>query len=123
MEEQLVKSLPNLAVIIGICVAVGMVIILLVWLYWKHIVLEKTKLKKYVLMSTDVDFSNVIDSSFQAKPLYDSLKIKCHPDRFLDEQEKLVATEIFSLLVKYQYDYKVLLELRERAIQNLNIKL
>ena len=82
---------------------------------------ERVKLKKKILSENEVDFSNVINSSFQSKTLYDNLKKQCHPDKYKDEALNAEATEIFQLLVKYRYDYNKLLELRERAVKNLMI--
>ena len=83
---------------------------------------EKDKTKEQILHEGDIDFSNLIDSSFKAKPLYDDLKKKCHPDRFPnDEAFNAKATEIFSLLVKNKHNYKALCELKERAEKELNI--
>lgn len=75
------------------------------------------------LREGDIDFANVINSSFKAKALYDELKKKCHPDRFAqDEALNAKATEIFGLLVKHRYDYAALCRLRERAETELNVK-
>lgn len=82
---------------------------------------KRTELKEKILAENTVDFSNVINSSFQAKALYDELKKQCHPDKYKDEALNAEATEIFQLLVKHKYDYKKLLELKERAIRNLKI--
>jgi hypothetical protein len=82
---------------------------------------ERVKLKKKILSENKVDFSNVINSSFRSKTLYDNLKKQCHPDKYKDEALNAEATEIFQLLVKYRYDYNKLLELRERAVKNLMI--
>lgn len=82
---------------------------------------ERVKLKKKILSENEVDFSNVINSSFRSKTLYDNLKKQCHPDKYKDEALNAEATEIFQLLVKYRYDYNKLLELRERAVKNLMI--
>lgn len=83
---------------------------------------EKERLKQKVLKENEIDFENVINSSFKAKELYNELKGKCHPDKFAkDEFLNAKATEIFSLLVKNKYNYKMLCELKERAQKELNI--
>lgn len=124
MKEQVIECQFYTEHFIWFCIAMAeFVIILAGFLYWKYTVSERGKLKKRILTNSVVDFGNVIDSSFQAKPLYDLLKTKCHPDRFLDDHEKQVATEIFARLVKHKYDYKTLLQLKEEAIKRLNLKL
>ncbi|MEQ8324034.1 MAG: hypothetical protein RID18_16295 [Cytophagales bacterium] len=70
----------------------------------------------------NVDFGNIITSSFHVKPLYEELKVKCHPDRFPNDDEKnKMALEIFQEISKNQSDYKKLIELKETAKQKLNI--
>jgi hypothetical protein len=71
----------------------------------------------------DIDFGNIINSSFHVKPLYDELKLKCHPDRFPNDIEKnQIALELFQEISKNKTNYKKLIELKELAKQNLNIK-
>ena len=70
----------------------------------------------------DIDFGNIINSSFHVKPLYDELKVKCHPDRFPNDIEKnKIALTIFQEISKNKTNYKKLIELKELAKQKLNI--
>ena len=70
----------------------------------------------------DTDFGNIIKSSFHVKQLYDELKVKCHPDRFPNNNEKnQIALELFQEISKNKTNYKKLIELKELAIQKLNI--
>lgn len=85
---------------------------------------EHEQLKRKVMQEGDIDFANVINSSFKAKELYDELKGKCHPDKFTkDATLNVRATEIFSLLVRNKYNYKALCELKERAQNELGINI
>ncbi len=69
------------------------------------------------------DFGNIINSSFHVKPLYDELKVKCHPDRFpTDDKMNAVALELFQEISKNKTDYQKLMELKESAKIKLNIK-
>lgn len=73
-------------------------------------------------LKQNVDFDNIINSSFNSIKLYDELKVKCHPDRFPMETEKnLIAENIFQEITKNKNNVKRLLELKEEAIQKLNI--
>lgn len=84
---------------------------------------EKRKQKDKILKEGDIDFGNVISSSFGSKELYDELKGKCHPDKFADNEElNAKATEIFSLLVKNKYNYSELQKLKQRAVEELGIE-
>lgn len=83
---------------------------------------EKEEMKAKILKEGDIDFGNIINSSFKAKDLYDELKKKCHPDLFSTNEElNAKATEIFALLVKNKHDYAALCQLKKRAEQELNI--
>lgn len=85
----------------------------------KHSV--KQKLKKESL-SKEVDFDNIINSSFNSKEIYDELKVKCHPDRFSTNEEKnIIAENIFQEMIKNKNNVKRLLELKEEAKQKLSI--
>lgn len=84
---------------------------------------HKLQLKKEAL-SQDVDFNNIIRSSFHSNELYDALKVKCHPDRFPTDLElNGVAEKLFQEISKNKTNYKRLEELKIEAKQKLNINL
>jgi hypothetical protein len=73
-------------------------------------------------MEQEIDFNNIINSSFNSKQLYDELKVKCHPDRFPTDNEKnIIADNLFQEITKNQNNAKRLIELKEEAKQKLNI--
>lgn len=73
-------------------------------------------------LKQDIDFGNIINSSFNSIQLYDELKVKCHPDRFPTDKEKnTIAENIFQEISKNKNNVKRLLELKEESIQKLNI--
>jgi hypothetical protein len=73
-------------------------------------------------LKQDIDFGNIINSSFNSIQLYDELKVKCHPDRFPTDKEKnAIAENIFQEISKNKNNVKRLLELKEEATQKLNI--
>jgi len=75
-------------------------------------------------LKEEVDFNNIINSSFHSTHLYDTLKVKCHPDRFpADPEKNAIAEKLFQEITKNQNNMKQLLELKEEAIQKLNINL
>ncbi|MGL2987730.1 molecular chaperone DnaJ [Flavobacterium sp. RSSA_27] len=82
---------------------------------------EKQRFKNESLKQ-DIDFGNIINSSFNSIQLYDELKVKCHPDRFPTDKEKnTIAENIFQEISKNKNNVKRLLELKEEAKQKLNI--
>ena len=81
----------------------------------------KKKLKKES-RDSNIDFDNIINSSFNSNKVYDELKIKCHPDRFPNDSEKnQIAEGIFQEISKNKNNIKRLFELKEKAKQELNI--
>ncbi len=75
-------------------------------------------------LKQNIDFDNIINSSFNSTQLYDQLKVKCHPDRFPnDEERNSIAQLIFQEITKNKTNIKRLRELKEEAKQKLNINL
>ena len=81
---------------------------------------EKQKLRESI--KRDVDFQNIINSSFHATEIYNELKVKCHPDRFIGDVEKnATANRIFQEVTKNKMNYKRLQELKKEAEESLGI--
>lgn len=73
-------------------------------------------------LNQDVDFNNIMKSSFHSTELYDILKVKCHPDRFPNNPElKKIADKLFQEITKNKANYKRLEELKIEAQQKLNV--
>ena len=83
---------------------------------------ERRELKEK-LKSSPVDFGNTINSAFNAKPLYDKLKTRCHPYRFANTPLEAEANTLFQEIHENRYDYEKLKELEEKAVQRLHIKI
>lgn len=85
---------------------------------------KRIEMKKKVLSEGDVDFANLVNSSFNAERLYKDLIIKCHPDRFAPDETKMkVANELSERLAKNKHDIKCLEALRDEAKTKLNINI
>ena len=83
--------------------------------------LDKAKFKGEI-QSSEIDFGNIVNSSFNAKPLYDELKVRCHPDRFSPDEEKTkIANLLFQDITKNKNNFKKLVEIKEQAIDKLNV--
>lgn len=81
---------------------------------------KKQKLRESI--KSDVDFQNIINSSFHATEIYNELKVKCHPDRFIGDVEKnATANRIFQEVTKNKMNYKRLQELKKEAEESLGI--
>ncbi len=83
---------------------------------------KKRDIKRLVKKEGDINFANVIASSFGAEALYKELIRKCHPDRFAPDANKVaIANDITERLGKYKHDLNKLKELKQEAIYKLNI--
>lgn len=83
---------------------------------------EKLRNLKREISGKEVDFTNILNSAFNSKELYDILKVKCHPDRFIDSNKNALANEIFQEISKNKNNIKKLEELKVRAEKELNVK-
>lgn len=84
---------------------------------------KKRSIKKQIREEGDINFGNVIASSFGAEALYKELIRKCHPDRFAPDDEKVaIANDITERLGKFKHDLQKLNELKEEVVNKLNIK-
>lgn len=106
---------------IFLCIGILIILSVAIYLIRKRQTTERQRIKKKLLENSDVDFDNIINSAFSAQKLYDELKIKCHPDRFQDENLKLEATRIFQEITENKYNYKILIQLKKEAIHKLKI--
>lgn len=85
---------------------------------------KKNELKKKVLEEGNIDFGNIINSTFNAEALYKELIVICHPDRFTPDDEKVaMANELSMQITQNRHNYKRLVELRDEAKQKLNINI
>lgn len=84
---------------------------------------NKQTQKREILSVNNVDYDNIIQSSFKSQSLYDILKKKCHPDRFLDSEQNMIATELFAKIVENKYNYQALLSIKEDMENKLKLKI
>lgn len=83
---------------------------------------QTMEIREKVMREGDIDFSNTMMSAFHAQALYDQLKVRCHPDRFpQDEAKNKLATELFQQVVQNKNNYRKLLELKATAEKELQI--
>lgn len=101
------------------------VIELLVILYLINLLMRRDRKKrkevKDKLKSGHIDFENTINSAFNSKPLYDKLKVLCHPDRFASTPLEGEANVIFQEIQVNKYNYSKLMDLKDRAVKTLHI--
>lgn len=101
-----------------------LLIVLLLVLRRRNLSEDKKRALKREIVSEEVDFGNILDSAFNSGVLYDKLKVKCHPDLFVSDEEKTaIANELFQEITKNKNNIKKLHELRIMAEQKLNIKI
>lgn len=69
----------------------------------------------------DIDMANLMNSINLSKDLFKDLSKKCHPDKFHDNDIKVKAEILFQEISKNKRNYSKLLELKKKAIKDLNI--
>lgn len=65
-------------------------------------------------IDTEYGMKNVVDSIFNSSTLYDELKVKCHPDLFVDAEAKQQALELFQHLQEIRYDINKMTNLKPK---------
>mgnify|MGYP001468133549 CR=1 FL=1 len=85
-------------------------------------ILERNRIDIDFDKNHKIDMNNVVQSIFLAESLYDSLKTKCHPDKFVfDNQLMIKADNIFKEISENKRNYSRLKELAEIAKKELGI--
>lgn len=118
------ESVADNSINIWVWIAIIELLIIIYLLFSKKKERTHSAKEKFKKESKDgeIDFGNIINSSFHVKPLYDELKVKCHPDKFpVDSEKNKIALELFQEIAKNRTDYKKLIELKETAKVKLNI--
>ncbi len=77
----------------------------------KRIISLFSKKRKPKEQEINPEMTNIVNSMFLCNPLYDKLKVICHPDRFMEENQKSIAENLFQELQKHRYNYDKLLEI------------
>ena len=115
----------NLSIWLWIAVIELLIIVFLLWRLFK----VKQKFKEPDLLKeklrqakgSNVDMNNLMNSINGSKDLYKELSRKCHPDRFVNSEKQIIAEEIFQEISNNKRDYKKLIELKQRATEELKI--
>ena len=71
------------------------------------------------LKRKNIDMENVMLDIHRSRELYNELKVKCHPDRFIGLEKMQQAEKIFQELSDNKHNYVKLLELKERINNEL----
>ncbi len=79
----------------------------------------QNKIKSFKNEKTNMD--DLMNNIHLSRDLYKKLIIKCHPDRFENSEKKEIAETISKQITDNKTDYKALLQLKEEAIDKLNL--
>lgn len=71
--------------------------------------------------TTNIDMDDLMGNINKSKDLYKELSRVCHPDKFINSEFEKKAELIFQEITKNKRNYKSLLELKERAKEELNL--
>ena len=122
METMLPQSDSNLWMWISIFEAICIIVLLLILLGSQNTEIQRQF--KANAQKEDVDFNNIIVSSFHAGDLYNQLKKVCHPDRFSSNPELMSkADNLFQQITQNKHDLKKLQELKAEAMKELHINI
>ncbi|MBO6118160.1 MAG: hypothetical protein J6P44_06430 [Bacteroidales bacterium] len=123
MTETITDNAINPWFYIAITEFVAIVFVVVLYLKEKYKHSKKSELKQK-FGNKEIDFGNVMMSSFHAKEVYDELIKKCHPDRFVgDEHKTEIANKLSQEITENKNNYKRLEELKIQAIKELNISI
>ena len=121
--EQTAQSTTSINVWMIVAI-VELVIIVMLLMLRKPKDNRLSDIKKQVLAEGEIDFANLVNSSFNAEGLYKELLVKCHPDRFAANSEMMaIANELSAKITKNKHDIKQLKALKEEARNKLNINI
>ena len=92
-----------------IAIIEAVAIMFLIIFYWTRIYIKSDKKIQSINIDDDIDMGNILNSAFNAKPLYDLLMKKYHPDRFAPNEEKMkIASEVSKEIGRNRNNYKEL---------------
>jgi hypothetical protein len=104
-------------------------LLIIAWLIWKikrgkRQNLDLTKISKSDLRkdTENIEMKDVVDSMHKSRELYKELSKLCHPDKFINTSLQSIAEEIFQEISRNKRNYKQLVALKLRAINELNLK-
>lgn len=66
-----------------------------------------------------INYSSLFTSMEKGQQLFNQLKIRCHPDRFIGTNKQEIAEEIFKLVLENSTDYARLQQLKKRIENEL----
>jgi len=82
--------------------------------------ISKKEIKK--MRKNEIDMDNLMESINSSKRLFHEMSRKCHPDNFNRNDQKKIAEQLFQEISSNKRDYHKLLELKHKAVAELNIK-
>ena len=127
MTETITGSTINIWLYIAIIEFVTIIVLFILFMNEKNKHSETKKLKQKLKGRNEIDLQDTlvnIGNMDKAIELYNELKKKCHPDRFVgDDLKTEMADKLFQEITKNKNNYKKLEELKKQAIKELNISI
>lgn len=69
--------------------------------------------------AVDISMQSLMNDIHHSKHLYDKLKVKIHPDRFIGSEKYDLSLSLFQELTENRRNYSKLLEIQDIANQHL----
>ena len=66
-----------------------------------------------------INYTSLFQSMDKGRLLFNQLKVRCHPDKFVGTTKKLLAEELFKQVQANSTNYEALLALKERIDKEL----
>jgi hypothetical protein len=85
-------------------------------------ILQKFQSKSKVEDAKEEFFDDLFLDINKSKPLFKELSRKCHPDKFIDPVKKQKAESIYKEITEHKHNYNMLIQLKQRATEELDIK-
>ena len=83
-----------------IWIVIGVLVFLLIVILWtRHKLRDYRNMRRKVMGTGDIDFSNTMNDIFQSRQIYDQLKVAYHPDRFIDPEKNDLANQLYQDLL------------------------
>lgn len=116
------EGADNFNIWLWIAIAEFVIIVLLILFKMINVKPSKMQLEKEEAINKEVDFSNIINSSFNSTELYKVLIGKCHPDKFAtDPYLNAIADKLFQEITQNKTNVKRLEEIKKEAKDKLKI--
>lgn len=70
-------------------------------------------------IESSINYTSLFQSMDKGQALFNQLRVKCHPDKFVGTNKQLLAEELFKQVQANSTNYEALIALKERIDKDL----